>query len=385
MTEQSRLEQIIRTRISDAGGFLPMDEYMQAALYEPALGYYESKTVFGKAGDFITAPELGPWLGLGFADLIANVWQQMGEPEHWTLMEQGSGSGKLLVLVSELLGRMLPAPPSRLISVERSEGLRQRQKALFDERGMHVEQYASLDEIEPVEHIVVLSNELPDAFPVRCFCYRSGQFFERGISVGDDGALAWRSADQPMQAPPAIAAELIASWPDGYISEFNPGLSGWQQSVARIVQRGVVMTLDYGYSQAEYYRPGRVEGTLLAHAGHTAVADVFTGPGSRDITAHVDFTELVRCGRSAGLQPVMWMTQGGWLAQSPSLQSFVESLARQPDANSMHLLAHAKRLLMPFGMGEVFKLLIQSANVAIERPAYLAQFDHLKELLSPCR
>lgn len=385
MTEQSRLEQIIRARISDAGGFLPMDAYMQAALYEPALGYYESKTVFGKSGDFVTAPELGPWLGLGFADLIANAWQQLGEPAEWVLLEQGSGSGKLLVLVTELLARMLPAGPKRVISIERSDGLRQRQKNLFDERGMHVEQYASLHEIEPVENIIVFSNELPDAFPVRCFCYHSGHFFERGVSAGDHGALTWSTADKPMASPPVIASRLVDGWPDGYISEFNPGLAGWQQSLARIVVRGVVITLDYGYSQAEYYRPGRVEGTLLAHAGHAASADVLTDPGSRDITAHVDFSELVRCGERAGLQPVLWMTQGGWLAQSPSLQSFVESLSRQPDANSLHLLAHAKRLLMPFGMGEVFKLLVQSARVTIERPAYLPQFDHLRELLQPCR
>ena len=81
-----------------------------------------------------------------------------------------------------------------------------------------------------------------------------------------------------------------------------------------------------------------------------------------------------------GLESLLWMSQGGWLAQSPSVQAFVQSLAGLHDKESLHLMAHAKRMLMPFGMGEVFKLLIQSKGLDAKKPDYLNQFDHLKTL-----
>jgi len=380
MSDHQQLEKIIQKSIEEAGGFISFDRFMQAALYEPGLGYYESKTVFGEKGDFVTAPELGPWLSLGFADLLFWAWKELGEPGEWTLLEQGSGSGKLLASTLDLISQFSMQSPTAVISVERSEQLRERQAALFAERGFEVMVVASLEELSPRENIVVFSNELPDAFPVRCFRRKGGQFFERGVALSGHG-FEWKDGETAIEIGPDITPELVKGWQDGYVSEWNPGLELWQQQLSNIVECGYIFTVDYGYSQQEYYREGRVEGSLIAHIGQKTSEDVLSDPGSRDITAHVDFTALVQAGNRAGLSPQLWMSQGGWLAQSPSVQSFVQSLAMQNDAISMHLMAHAKRVLMPFGMGEVFKLLIQSKGLQGERPDYLKQFDHLDHLL----
>ncbi|OIO75478.1 MAG: SAM-dependent methyltransferase [Zetaproteobacteria bacterium CG1_02_53_45] len=379
MSEHQQLERMLRNHIIEAGGFLPFDRFMQVALYEPNLGYYESKTIFGEQGDFITAPELGPWLALGYADLIFWGWQQLGEPQSWTLLEQGTGSGKLLASVLDILAQFTMAPPTAMISVERSAQLQERQSGLFAERGLPVRICSCLDEVEPCKNVIVYSNELPDAFPVRCFHRTDGSFFERGVGLDENG-FCWQDSKQPISESPQIAGKLLDSWPEQYVSEWNPALQQWQQQLSDIVRSGFVFTVDYGYSQQEYYRQARIEGTLLAHIGQQAVEDVLSEPGSRDITAHVDFTALVQAGRVAGLTPVCWMSQGAWLAQSPSVQSFVQSLAAQQDKLSMHLMAHAKRVLMPFGMGEVFKMLVQSKGVESAKPAYLKQFDHLDHL-----
>ena len=162
MSESQSLDQVIKKRIKNAGNFLPFDAFMQAALYEPGLGYYESKTIFGAKGDFVTAADLGPWLSLGFSDLIFWAWQQMGEPEQWTLLEQGSGSGKLLVSTLNLISQFSMQPPTRIISVEQSAQLRDRQRELFTRRGFEIELVSSLAELEASENIIALSNELPD-------------------------------------------------------------------------------------------------------------------------------------------------------------------------------------------------------------------------------
>jgi len=373
------LDKIMQQRIQAAGGSLPFDQFMQAALYEPGLGYYDTKTVFGEKGDFVTASELGPWSSLAMADLVFDAWQQMGEPDEWLLIEQGSGSGQQLVALLDILIQFAMTAPKTVISVEHCAGLRQRQSRLFQQRGLDVQLCAGLDEIEPAEHVIYYSNELPDAFPVTCFRRKDGVFYERHVGMQDD-AFVWQDSDQAMQRGPDIADAVMGQWPDDYISEWNPGLEAWQQQVASIIKSGFVFTVDYGYSQQEYYRQARVEGTLLAHVEQTASEDVLSQPGSRDITAHVDFTALVRAGQDCALQPLLWMSQGGWLAQSPSVQALIQSLAAQNDAVSMHLLAHAKRMLMPFGMGEVFKLLVQSKGLDAKKPAYLNQFDHLDSL-----
>jgi len=379
MSDQQLLIRMIRQRIVEAGGYLPFDAFMQAALYEPGLGYYETKTVFGEKGDFVTASELGPWSTLAMADLVLNGWQQMGEPARWTLIEQGSGSGLQLAALLDILVQLPMQPPATVISVEHCAPLRERQEKLYAERQLDVTLVGSLEEVQESQYVIYYSNELPDAFPVSCFHYRQGIFYERGVGLNESG-FCWTDAAEPMQQAPAIAPELIAAWPDDYISEHNPALADWQTGLARIIQSGFVFTVDYGYSQQEYYRQARVEGTLLAHVEQTASEDVLSEPGSRDITAHVDFTALIRAGEQAGLKPQLWMSQGGWLAQSPSVQSLLQSLAAQNDAISMHLLAHAKRMMMPFGMGEVFKLLIQSKGVDAVKPDYLTRFDHLGTL-----
>ena len=269
--------------------------------------------------------------------------------------------------------------PQAVISVEHCAQLRDRQSQLYSERHLDVRLVASLDEIESTEHVIYYSNELPDAFPVSCFHYKDGAFYERSVVMQGD-EFCWSDADEPMEQAPDISPELMKEWPDSYKSEWNPALAGWQNQLSRIIKSGFVFTVDYGYSHQEYYRQARVEGTLLAHIGQTATEEVLILPGSRDITAHVDFSALVQAGRDCDLTPLLWMSQGGWLAQSPSVQSLIQSLAAQNDAVSMHLLAHAKRMLMPFGMGEVFKILIQTKGIDAKKPDYLSQFDHVDAL-----
>ncbi len=370
----SQLEETIRRQIRDAGGWLGFDAFMWAALYTPGHGYYETATAFGEEGDFVTAADLGPWLALGLADLIEWYWQQMGEPSTWSLLEQGGGSGCLLCAVMQALQSSDIAPPTKIIAIEASRTMRARQQTRYAQAGLDVMQVASLRELDAQACCFMFSNELPDAFPVRCFTWQHGQMYERGVGLHEDN-FVWRVAPEPLQAKPDIDPSLWRAWPDGYASEWCPGLAGWQQEVSRVVQRGHVVCVDYGYPASEYYRPARCEGTLMAHRDHQGCEDVLSAPGRQDITAHVDFTALARAGAAAGLQMVSFMGQGGWLAQSPRVQQRIQILAAAGTSEAMHEMAHAKRMLLPFGMGETFKLCIQAAGLPAEAPSFLVQFD----------
>ena len=366
------LSEKIRCRIREAGGWLSFEAFMHEALYARDSGYYESAHVFGEGGDFVTGAEIGPWLALGLADLAEWGWRNLGEPSEWTLLEQGGGEGRLMSdVLQHIRERNMPMP--RAIAVERSARMRSRQAARYEKVGLRVAQFAGLDEVQSRANLIFFCNELPDAFPVRCFARRKGEMFERGVGLDADGAFIWR--ERPLSDAPEIDETIVAAWPDGYISEWNPHLAAWLAGVGRVMDGGYLFCVDYGFAQSEYYRPQRMEGTLMAHLRHEASGDVLTDPGSRDITAHIDFTALARAARRAGFGVHAWMPQGAWLAQSPAVQECIRQAAMQRDAASMATMSAAKRMLMPQGMGELFKLCMLGKGVDAGAPAFLSAFD----------
>ena len=341
------------------GGAISFHDWMQAALYQPKLGYYESEEVFGKSGDFTTAAAMGSWLSMGFAESINKAWQAMGEPNHWTLLEQGGGNGDLLCNTLVQLATLGLTPP-HIIAVETSEQLRQRQADSFAKHGFTVQQATHLQDIKPVENLIMFSNELPDAFPVHAFSYKQQQTIERGVDWNGEKFI-W--AD--LQAVDTqVAANIQQQWAEDYTSEFNPNLQPWQQDISNIATRAIVLTVDYGYTQQEYYRAQRMEGTLMGHYKHQVVEDVLKlSPGVCDITAHVDFTALKQAGEAAGLTAIAYTTQGAWLAQTQAVQQHMQTLAADPSVDNIAQITQAKHLMLPTGMGESFKLLIQSKGI----------------------
>jgi len=371
------LTDIIRKHIDHAGGWLPFDAFMRDALYTPEHGYYESAEVFGESGDFVTGPDMGPWLALALADLVFWGWKRMGSPAQWCLIEQGGGSGRLMCKIIKSLDRTGCPLPEGIIAVEASEHMRRRQRIRYQNEGIDVLHISNLAELNPCENAVYFCNELPDAFPVRCFAWQRQLMFERGVGWNGE-RFAW--SERPLEDPPEINPVYMQAWPDAYMSEWSPSLHSWQKDIAACMQRGYVFCVDYGYAASEYYRPDRRQGTLLAHLRHQAVDDVLTSPGSRDITAHVDFTALGRTGMRAGLDVGCWMTQGAWLAQSPSVQEHLQKLAVSTDIKSVKTISLMKRMLIPQGMGELFKLSVQACNTPVEAPPFLNRFNRMHAL-----
>lgn len=366
--------------LQQQGGAISFQQWMHAALYTPKLGYYESERIFGKQGDFTTATAMGNWLALGFAQSIQQGWLALGKPKNWTLIEQGGGSGELLVAVLKALEHY-DIQPSQSFAVEISAQLRDRQAETCHDAGVDVQSVASLTDIPHSQNAIMLSNELPDAFPVRCFQYQAGHAIERGVDW-DGEKFIWSDLS-PTKLD--IASTIQSSWAEGYISEFNPHLQSWQQDIAQLFEHGIVLTVDYGYTQQEYYRATRIQGTLMGHYQHQVVDDVLQlSPGVCDITAHVDFTALKQAGEQAGLESIAYITQGAWLAQCEQVQQHIQSLAANPSVENMAQITHAKRLMLPTGMGESFKLLIQSKGVDKESSQSLVSpsFDRLHTLHS---
>jgi SAM-dependent MidA family methyltransferase len=328
----------IRTELARSGGWIPFARYMDLALNAPGEGYYAGGArKFGAEGDFVTAPELGTLFARTLARQLRPLLADGG-----ALLEVGAGSGALAAqLVREL--------DCDYLILETSADLRERQRARLGDRVRWV------DTLPQGFRGVVVANEVVDAMPVHAVAWRAGGIFERGVS----DRLAWE--ERPAQGELLEQARRI-DVPVPYESEIGLVGQAWMRSVAKALEKGVMLVIDYGFPRREYYHPQRAAGTLMCHHRHTSHADVFRRPGGEDLTAHVDFSALAGAAREAGLDVLGYATQAQFLVNC----GITDVLAEANVENALHyapLAAEANRLLSPAEMGELFKVLAVGRGV----------------------
>ena len=144
-------------------------DWMKAALYDPSSGYYQrsDRERWGRAGDYRTSPERSALFAATFARYFAGLYEELGRPREWTIVECGAGGGDFAVGVLETLSRRFPVvfDATRYVVYDVSkDALRRTQERLVD-LDNRVEVTSSFDEIR-VDNGILLSNELLDAFPV---------------------------------------------------------------------------------------------------------------------------------------------------------------------------------------------------------------------------
>jgi SAM-dependent MidA family methyltransferase len=361
----------IRGRIAEQGGWLDFSEYMALALYAPGLGYYSAGAArFGAAGDFVTAPELGPQLAHGIAGLAERLSASLGRIE---VLELGAGSGALAAdLLADCHAR--GCLPERYRIVEVSADLREAQRrrltAQVPELSARVEW---LDELPSSVDGLVLANEVMDALPCSRFEICDGAPRPLGVAAMDDG-FGWSVAPPGRQPDSRLAARLAAlpALPETYRSEYCAMLPGWLTSLGETLQRGALLLGDYGCSRRDYYSPGRHDGSLLCYYRHTAHADPFRWPGLQDITAWVDFTAVAEALSAAGLKLDYYTTQAQFLIA----HGLADAGHPASDLDRAQQAAVLRQLLMPGEMGEHFKYLLASRGVELAVPAGLRDFAH---------
>jgi len=355
-----RLQERLAEEIAAAGGWLSFVRYMELALYAPGLGYYAGGAhKFGAAGDFVTAPELGPL----FARTLATQAVQAMAASAPAILEAGAGSGRLAAdLLCELAAR--GALPERYFILELSADLRERQQQTLAAAVPHL-----LPRVEWLQRLparfdgLVLANELLDALPVHLVRWNDDGIVERGVVVADAG-FAWqeRPATGPLQARAQALAEETGIG-GGYLSEVGLAATAWTASWADIIGHGVLLLIDYGFPRREFYHPQRREGTLMCHYRHHAHPDPFYLPGLQDITAHVDFTAIAEAATEAGLDFLGYTTQAAFLFNCGLTDVLARTPAEQP-VRYLPLAGAAQKLTSPAEMGELFKVIALGRGVA---------------------
>lgn len=297
----SVLTQFIRDTIRRRGP-APFDWFMEQALYHPALGYYSSgRCAIGRRGDYFTNVSVGPLFGRLLAAQFVEMWESLGRPEDFVIVEQGAHHGDF---ARDVLGAVRERAPDffptlRYWIVEPFPILRERQEEALRGFREKVTWESSLDDLEPFRG-VHFSNEFLDALPMRLISRIDAGWQERCVAESDDEfrfVTAPISDEELRRHLETIPHNLSKP----YETEVNLAALKWVEILAQKLTRGYVLAVDYGYSRDEIYSPERTSGTLQCYADHRIVRSPLTDVGNVDITAHVDWTSLAARAEAHGL------------------------------------------------------------------------------------
>lgn len=310
------------------------DTFMQYALFDLERGYY-AKNIHhvGRDGDFSTTASLSNILAFAIADQI----RQQPETD---IIEIGAGSGQLMHALQSCLKK--DQRRYRFHIVESSAPLQQRQRERLGKRSLfgfkksvthwHNDIHCALKDCR--QRAFIFSNELVDAFPVRCFRRVDDQFEELFLSQGKELFL-------PVETVPDSTSFDI---PHNQYFEVHASYHAWLQSWIPDWQSGTILTIDYGdIAETLYHKKPR--GSLRAYWKHNLITGmaIYQNIGNQDITADVNFTDLIRWGKELGLKAgKALMTQAEFLAPYVS----------EDDPKSQFLTSEA-------GAGTAFKVLVQ--------------------------
>jgi SAM-dependent MidA family methyltransferase len=361
MSRTAALEDIIRKQLET--GDLSFADFMEMALYHPQVGYYaRGETRVGKEGDYVTGPTLSPVFGAALARLVREWMGRIGDGLS-TVVDIGCGDGQLIyTLCTE-------APGPRYYGVDRSlSRIAVSHPALRFVR--------TIDEVPPGGAHLLISNELFDAFPFSRLVQREEHLHELWVTERE-GILDWSEHEAPAVWEDYFAERGI-ELRDGQFADVSLEWSAYYADLCAMVTKGLIVTFDYGFPEKQLF-DARVRrfGTAASYSQHRVSRDLLSTPGERDLTAHINFTDLIRTGERAGFTTLFFGRQAQFLlalgaADHPLLlplsEDGVPEITNVQEALTLQeRREEARRLILPDGIGEDIRVLVQSRDLDVNR------------------
>ncbi len=332
---------------------------MAGALYEPDHGFY--RRAASPRRDYFTSVTVHPTLfGRLLATHLDDAWSALGRPRPFRVIEVGSSDGTLARQIGRAADAYGWGYDLRYTGVEVSEPARDRAReqmpaAAFAE---------SLNEIEAGPSAAILSNELFDAFPVRIVRREAREWLELRVAWLDGGLTL---VPQPADADVTTYASRYGSdVPDGGELEMREGVGDIYVDIARVAERWVMTSVDYGGIASDVHGPRFAQGSLLAYRRHRASENVLEDPGATDLTAHVNFSELMAEGERVGATTAHWGTQADFLT-GLGIGDYLPAVQRRPDVSVSEYAREREavfQLVSPTDLGR-FRVLVQTRGIAV--------------------
>jgi SAM-dependent MidA family methyltransferase len=354
-------------------------EYMELVLYHPQQGYYaSSESRISAGGDFLTSPHLANDFGEMLAVQLYQMWQIVGSPQVFSIVEMGAGQGLLAAQILDYSSRVYPDFFRSIdyLIIEVAPAMISAQQSRLKDLPVRW-----CDWSEIIDRSITgcfLSNELIDAFSVHQVIVTEGKLQEIYVAVSDnDSSIFTEIVDN-------LSTERLeqywqlnninlrgGKYSEGYRTEVNLAALEWLEKVSKKLQRGYVISIDYGYTADRYYNPIRSQGTLQCYYQHGYHNDPYINIGNQDLTAHVDFTAVQNQGELLGLHTIGFIQQGMFLMALGLGERIAAISTSGGDLQSLlHRRQNLHQLIDPMGLGK-FGVLIQSQGLAAEEQQIL--------------
>ncbi|MGA7795087.1 MAG: SAM-dependent methyltransferase [Candidatus Acidiferrales bacterium] len=361
------LTEILAGRIR-SGGPISFAEFMRECLYHYAHGYY-SRASSRRFDDYYTSVDVHPIFGRLVARQFAEMWELLGSPRPFVVAESGAGVGRLAGHILDFSKHALPEFYAALeyVAVERSGARRAEHAACLADHAAAGRVSSAAEIPGAISAGCIFSNELLDALPAHRVAVENGAL--REIYVGfESGRFIEVPGEPSMPALERYFHEQGIALEEGQQAEVCFEACDWIESAGRALERGFVLTIDYGHEARALYGEHHNRGTLLAYRDHSVTENLLDAPGEKDLTAHVNFTAVDLCGRRSGLLRTGLVTQSQFLVALGRGNEFADLYEPgQTEMEKLRARLLLKNLIHPEGLGEKFQVLIQHKGIEAPR------------------
>ena len=339
MPETSPTQRVLRNLLQY--GDLSFRDFVEIALYHPETGYYSGPlNPVGKGGDYVTSPSLSPVFAFAIGRLIGEFVAR-ADGAVCTFVDIGCGSGALSREIH---------PEIRSYGIDRTRG-----NSLLDvpRDGMHI----------------LFSNELFDALPFARLVMRGRELHELWIDPNFD----WVEHEAPEVYDDYFASHGI-TLEDGQFADVSLDWGGLYREIASFSEHALIVSFDYGYRARQLFHPRvRRFGTAASYTQHRVTRDLLANPGEQDLTAHINFDDLIRSGEELGASTLFFDRQAKFLlslgiTEHPLFAPLDEVKPESVEAALALREAReeARRLVLPDGIGEEIRVLVQGRGVPLD-------------------
>jgi SAM-dependent MidA family methyltransferase len=345
MPSDAPMQRVLRNMLQH--GDLSFRDFMEVALYHPEHGYYSrGKSPVGKEGDYVTSPHLSPVFSFTLGKLVREFVERAGDAM-CTIVDIGCGDGRLIRELSVIGGGRYVGVDRSLERVEPASG---------------VQFVRTIDEIPRGGAHLIISNELFDAVPFARLVMRGDDLHE--LWVND--VLDWNEHEADPAYSDYFASRGI-ELADGQFADVSLEWGPLYGDIARVVERGLIVTFDYGYPESKlFHSRARRFGTAAAYSQQRVTRDLLANPGEQDLTAHINFTDLIRAGEARGFSTRFFDRQAKFLlalgATEHELFTPVTEL-REASVTLLEQRDEARQLVLPDGIGHDIRVLAQSKEM----------------------
>ena len=328
---------------------LPLDQFINLALYDKNNGYYMKKNPFGKSGDFITAPNITRLFSEIIAVWALTFWKSIGSPNQFNLLELGAGNGEMMKVIDETLVNFPDCYNAcNFIIHEKSDFLINEQKKNLD-----LKKFSWLTNLEKINTnpTIFLANEFFDAIPIKQFFKTKHGWTERFVNLSDPKKAKFKEEKIDIEEIERNLNFRISK--NQNIIEYSPEGFEYLKIVCNLIQKndGGMLIIDYGYAES------KMRETLQAINNHK-YSNILENIGDSDITYNINFSSFEQFINQFNDLNSIFTNQKNFLTRMGITQRAEMISKNLAFSKKTDLFYRIKRLIDEKQMGELFKVML---------------------------